>query len=116
MAGIPAVPFEQDVLLNMNKIEIGHGSGGKLTRDLIENVFLKYLKSDELKTLEDAASIDLNHDRRIAVTTDSYVIRPLFFPQIIHPTDILVTDVPCNLQLVPESLDRFLICGYFRHY
>ncbi|HDN94747.1 MAG TPA: hydrogenase expression/formation protein HypE [Nitrospirae bacterium] len=64
----------------MNKIEIGHGSGGKLTRDLIENIFLKYLKSDELKPLEDAASINLDHNHKAAVTTDSYVIRPLFFP------------------------------------
>ena len=64
----------------MKKIEIGHGSGGKLTRDLIENIFLKHLKSDELRALEDAASIDLSHDRRAAITTDSYVIRPLFFP------------------------------------
>lgn len=64
----------------MKKIEIGHGSGGKLTRDLIENIFLKYLGSDELKPLEDAASIDLNHNLKTAVTTDSYVIRPLFFP------------------------------------
>jgi len=78
---VPEVgPFEQDVLLNMKKIEIGHGSGGKLTRDLIENIFLKHLKSDELKPLEDAASIDLNHNRNTAVTTDSYVIRPIFFP------------------------------------
>ena len=81
MAGVPAVtPLEQDVLLKMKKIEIGHGSGGRLTRDLIENIFLKYLKSDELKPLEDAASIDLDHNRRAAITTDSYVIRPVFFP------------------------------------
>lgn len=81
MAAVPAVgPFEQDVLLNMKKIEIGHGSGGRLTRDLIENIFLKHLNSDELKPLEDAASIDLDHNRKAAVTTDSYVIRPIFFP------------------------------------
>ena len=64
----------------MKKIEIGHGSGGKLTRDLIEKTFMKYFRSDELKPLEDAACIHLNHDRRTAITTDSYVIRPLFFP------------------------------------
>ena len=63
----------------MSFIEIGHGSGGKLTRDLIGDVFLKYLKSDELGTLEDAASVALG-STRIALTTDSYVIRPLFFP------------------------------------
>ncbi len=63
----------------MNKIEIGHGSGGKLTRDLIENTFIKYLNSTELKSLEDAATITLNNGK-IAITTDSYVIRPRFFP------------------------------------
>ncbi len=64
----------------MGNIEIGHGNGGKLTRDLIETVFLKYLKSDELNALEDAATIELDHNHKTAITTDSYVISPLFFP------------------------------------
>jgi len=63
----------------MNKIEIGHGSGGKLTRDLISNLFLKYLSSNELNSLEDAAIVNLSNEKA-AFTTDSYVIRPLFFP------------------------------------
>jgi hydrogenase expression/formation protein HypE len=63
----------------MDKIEISHGSGGKLTRELIEKIFLKYLNSEELKPLEDAATIHIS-GAEIAVTTDSYVIRPLFFP------------------------------------
>jgi hydrogenase expression/formation protein HypE len=63
----------------MNKIEIGHGDGGKLTRDLIEKTFLKYLNSDELRPLEDAATVNLGN-AETAITTDSYVIRPLFFP------------------------------------
>jgi hydrogenase expression/formation protein HypE len=63
----------------MKKIEIGHGSGGKLTRDLIDDLFLKYLDSKELKPLEDAAYLNFS-DSRIAITTDSYVVRPLFFP------------------------------------
>jgi len=63
----------------MKKIEIGHGSGGRLTRDLIEKLFLKYLDSNELKPLEDAAYISFESPR-IAITTDSYVVRPLFFP------------------------------------
>jgi hydrogenase expression/formation protein HypE len=63
----------------MTKIEIGHGSGGKLTRDLIKKVFLKYLNCDELTPLEDASYINLNHGKT-AITTDSYVVRPLFFP------------------------------------
>ena len=63
----------------MTKIEIGHGSGGRLTRDLIEKVFLKYLNCEELRPLEDASYINLNH-QGTAITTDSYVVRPLFFP------------------------------------
>ncbi|MBI5663469.1 MAG: hydrogenase expression/formation protein HypE [Nitrospirae bacterium] len=63
----------------MKQIEIGHGSGGRLTRDLIRNIFLKYINSEELKPLEDAAIINLK-DTKTAFTTDSYVIRPLFFP------------------------------------
>ncbi len=63
----------------MKQIEIGHGSGGRLTRDLIKNIFLKYINSEELKPLEDAAIIDLRNPVT-AFTTDSYVIRPLFFP------------------------------------
>jgi hydrogenase expression/formation protein HypE len=63
----------------MSKIEIGHGSGGRLTRDLIKNIFLKYINSEELNPLEDAAIINLRHPLA-AFTTDSFVIRPLFFP------------------------------------
>jgi hydrogenase expression/formation protein HypE len=65
--------------LKMLKIEIGHGSGGKLTRELIEKIFLKYLLNKELKPLEDAATVNMRNSRT-AITTDSYVIRPLFFP------------------------------------
>ncbi len=63
----------------MSKIEIGHGSGGRLTKEIIEKLFLKYLNSDELKPLEDAAYINLKYNKT-AITTDSYVVRPLFFP------------------------------------
>jgi hydrogenase expression/formation protein HypE len=63
----------------MALIEIGHGSGGKLTRDLIEKVYLKHLGNEELNPLEDAAVIHLPGEQT-AFTTDSYVIRPLFFP------------------------------------
>jgi hydrogenase expression/formation protein HypE len=63
----------------MKHIEIGHGSGGKLTRDLIEQLFLKHLSSKELNPLEDAATLTLSK-AHIAVSTDSYVVSPLFFP------------------------------------
>jgi hydrogenase expression/formation protein HypE len=62
----------------MDRIEIGHGSGGKLTQELIENLFLKHFDFEELKSLADAAY--LAGSSKIAMTTDSFVVKPLFFP------------------------------------
>ncbi|SNR68423.1 hydrogenase expression/formation protein HypE [Desulfurobacterium atlanticum] len=63
----------------MEKIEIAHGSGGSLTKELIENIFLKYLDFEELKSLQDSAYIRINSSK-IAMTTDSYVVKPYKFP------------------------------------
>jgi hydrogenase expression/formation protein HypE len=63
----------------MSTIEMGHGSGGKRTGELIRNLFLKHLDAAELRPLEDASYISLDSPEA-AITTDSYVIRPLFFP------------------------------------
>lgn len=60
-------------------IRLGHGSGGLLSNQLVKQVILKYFKSGVLKKLEDAAALAMT-DTRIAFTTDSYVIDPLFFP------------------------------------
>jgi len=62
----------------LKKIEIGHGSGGKLTRELINEVFLKHFNFPELHTLQDATY--LPGFSKVAVTTDSYVVSPLIFP------------------------------------
>ncbi len=93
----------------MPKIEIGHGSGGRLTRDLIENVFLKYLNCDELRPLEDASYINLGH-QKTAFTTDSYVIRPLFFPG----GDIGKLSVcgTINDLIVSGAMPRYLSIGF----
>lgn len=61
------------------KISLGHGSGGKLTHDLIKNLFLKKFSNPILAELTDAAIIELDK-KRLAFTTDSYVVKPLFFP------------------------------------
>ncbi|WP_456436098.1 hydrogenase expression/formation protein HypE [Thermovibrio ammonificans] len=63
----------------MEFVEIGHGSGGKLTRELIENLFLKYFGSPELHTLSDASYLNLGSSE-LAFTTDSFVVKPHFFP------------------------------------
>lgn len=59
-------------------VKLGHGSGGRMTSQLIESCFLPYLGNTTLGALEDAADVNVS-GVRLAVSTDSYVIRPLFF-------------------------------------
>lgn len=63
---------------NMNMITLSHGSGGKKTLELIKNMFYKYFQNDILLQQNDA-SILHKLNGKIAVTTDSFVISPLFF-------------------------------------
>jgi hydrogenase expression/formation protein HypE len=60
-------------------ILLGHGSGGKLSAELLRDVFLPALKNPVLDRLDDQAIFDVG-DTRLAMTTDSFVVRPLFFP------------------------------------
>lgn len=60
-------------------ISIGHGGGGRLARDLIKNLFVKRFNNPMLALLGDSAVFELNGSR-LALTTDSYVVRPIFFP------------------------------------
>jgi hydrogenase expression/formation protein HypE len=61
------------------RITMSHGAGGKATQTLIEAVFLDAFRNPLLEPLEDAARIHVN-GARVALTTDSYVVSPLFFP------------------------------------
>jgi hydrogenase expression/formation protein HypE len=61
------------------RITMSHGSGGKATRTLVEAVFLNAFSNPLLEPMEDAAQLHLNGSR-VALTTDSYVVSPLFFP------------------------------------
>jgi len=61
------------------KILLAHGSGGRLTHDLIKQLFLPHLTNPLLAPLDDSARINNQHGS-IAFTTDSYVVHPLFFP------------------------------------
>jgi len=61
------------------RVTMSHGSGGKATRTLIEAVFLDAFRNPQLEPLEDAAELSL-HGVRTALTTDSYVVSPIFFP------------------------------------
>src|SRR5580658_3762885 len=61
------------------RITMSHGAGGKATQTLIEAVFLDAFRNPLLEPLEDAASLSVG-GARLALTTDSYVVSPLFFP------------------------------------
>ena len=63
----------------MKTITLAHGSGGSLMHDLIKGLFVKNLDNPFLKPQGDSALIDIR-DERIAYTTDSFVIKPIFFP------------------------------------
>ena len=61
-----------------NRIMLAHGSGGKLSHDLIEKTLLSTLGNPILNKLDDSAVFDLCG--RLAFTTDSYTVSPIFFP------------------------------------
>jgi hydrogenase expression/formation protein HypE len=60
-------------------IVLGHGSGGSLSHDLINRLFLPGLGKAAPRALDDSAVLTLN-GQRVAITTDSHVVSPLFFP------------------------------------
>lgn len=60
-------------------VTLAHGGGGKLTRQLIDKIFIPQFNNEFLNKLHDGAVVDIQ-DRKIAFTTDSYVVDPIFFP------------------------------------
>jgi len=61
------------------RVLLAHGGGGTLMHQLLERVFLPAFKSPQLETRHDAAVLEFG-EIKLAFTTDSYVVRPLFFP------------------------------------
>ena len=64
---------------NREIITLEHGSGGKSTSDLIEQIFLPAFHNPALDMLHDGALLQIPQNR-IAFTTDSYIVQPIFFP------------------------------------
>lgn len=83
LAMLGACPAPQS---RYDQILLGHGSGGGLSAELLKRVFLPGFNNDVLASLEDQATVRLDgrsngsKGQRIAFTTDSFVVRPLFFP------------------------------------
>jgi hydrogenase expression/formation protein HypE len=70
---LPTVRFREP------QIEMAHGAGGKASRRLVEGLFAPLLFSSSSEPLGDAAHLDFG-GTRIAITTDSFVVKPLTFP------------------------------------
>lgn len=77
LMGSCPLPFTQ-----YDRVLLGHGSGGRLSADLIHRLFLPAFQNDVLARLDDQAVCPLapHADVRVAFTTDSFVVRPIFFP------------------------------------
>ncbi|HEY4328569.1 MAG TPA: hydrogenase expression/formation protein HypE [Phycisphaerae bacterium] len=69
-------------LSTYDRILLGHGSGGSLSAELIRKIFIQGLAQNPRGALEDQAtlSLEVSGGARLAFTTDSFVVRPLFFP------------------------------------
>lgn len=63
----------------MDTVVLGHGSGGTLSRDLLNRLFLPELGKAAPRALDDSAVVTID-GQRFALTTDSHVVSPLFFP------------------------------------
>lgn len=99
--------------LRGDTITLTHGAGGKAMHDLIEEIFVAGFDNSELDLLEDQARFDLSTlaaaGDRLALTTDSYVVDPLFFPG----GDIgkLAVTGTVNDLAVGGAIPLYLTCG-----
>ena len=76
------IPFEPQCPLPIasdETIRLAHGGGGHLMQKLIHEIFLEAFSNEYLSALQDSAVLP-HEDGRLAMTTDSYVVHPLFFP------------------------------------
>ena len=67
-------------LSHRTEITVGHGGGGRLTQELIDRVFRPAFANPALEAQHDGALLRLPDGTRLAFTTDSHVVSPLFFP------------------------------------
>jgi hydrogenase expression/formation protein HypE len=65
--------------MRQDRIMLAHGSGGTMMRSLVEDVFIKHFGDEALAKMDDAATLPAPAGR-IAMSTDTYVVKPIFFP------------------------------------
>lgn len=73
----PACPVPK---IEHDTVQMAHGGGGRLSQILIEGLFLDAFRNPLLEALHDGAVLPTNGAGGLAFTTDSFVVRPLFFP------------------------------------
>ncbi len=94
-------------------ITLAHGSGGKAMHDLIDAIFVSGFDNPQLSELEDQARFSLQQlageGDRLALTTDSYVVDPLFFPG--GDIGSLAVNGTVNDLAMSGALPKYLTCG-----
>ncbi|MEO1095129.1 MAG: hydrogenase expression/formation protein HypE [Cyanobacteria bacterium J06638_28] len=94
-------------------VTLAHGSGGQAMQDLIEALFISHFADAAPTSLEDQARIPLEEltaqGDRLAFTTDSYVVDPLFFPG--GDIGSLAVNGTVNDLAVSGAIPRYLTCG-----
>lgn len=98
----------------MNNIQLAHGSGGQAMQQLINSLFMEAFANPWLAEQEDQARLDLAQlvaeGDRLAFSTDSYVIDPLFFPG--GNIGKLAICGTANDVAVSGAIPRYLSCGF----
>lgn len=92
-----------------NRILLSHGSGGKLSHELIQDIFVKHFSNDYLDSQTDSSLIKTSAGE-ISFTTDSYVVDPIFFPG--GNIGKLAVCGTVNDLAVSGAKPKYLSCGF----
>ncbi|MBN1407839.1 MAG: hydrogenase expression/formation protein HypE [Calditrichaceae bacterium] len=95
--------------MDYTTIQMAHGAGGKLSADLIEKVFLPCFGNETLNKMEDQATLE-NPNGRLAFTTDSFVVSPIFFPG--GNIGELAINGTINDICMNGAVPKYLSCGF----
>lgn len=92
-----------------NRILLGHGSGGKLSHELIDSLFAKHFDNPILRQQSDSALMPVEQ-KNMAFTTDSFVVDPIFFPG--GNIGKLAIAGTVNDLAVSGAIPQYLSCGF----
>lgn len=95
--------------MRQKQILLGHGSGGKLSHDLIDQLFARYFDNEILRQQSDSAVL-MPDTAHLAFTTDSFVVDPLFFPG--GNIGNLAVAGTVNDLAVSGAVPKYLSCGF----